>query len=1412
MVGDGFECAPNPCLDQGNNGGCHHTVTCTFDHTTGKPVCGRCPAGYSGDGVLCEQDPNPCLQANGGCDLLASCMYDQGVRACGSCPEGFKGTGETACRAPVESCATGHGGCDAQTTCRDDEAGPVCGPCPAGYDGTGATTCVDHDACADQPCFPGVSCTDLPPPAGALGFECGQCPEGYRGDGSHCEACSLRVRIDSTTALGGNQGAPLMMRRVYDNRVIGVSDGLEQDCVSTQGMTFEWSGWSGSDGASLQLDREVHKVNTPRLFLPQDSLQVEVYHLRLTAWLTGAPELHASASLTIHVTLLPLEVHIAGGSLSTSSSTLIRLDASSSYDPNGDDGPPLTFSWTCASDSVDGICFHAAPASDAAALPAVISVESWAPCSEGVRPTCAVLELYLPGAEAAPSTGSGGHQAGRRYTFWCTVAKGERRAEAQTDVVVYDDKPELPFIVMAPSQTVMDPKSSTTLSAHVTSAHGNLKVLWEVSNSSKAAVTPLDLAAVTLTSLHQPVLVLEGGSLRPGWEYNFRLTASDSAGSSSAVMKVRVNRPPRCCAGAVTGTGLSISPGGVPPARGGRWRWRDDGVVTGVVLEEEFVVVAEGWEDDPDDLPLQYMLTYEVLVNSGRARTLLEYTPSTRQAFVAPQVGLAEQNHNVTLWLHTRDMLGASSTAWALIEVTPGAPIDTPQEQDLYIEQLLARGQEEMAAGAEEAAFILVDGVAACLNDAESEGRGGTQPARQRAAALELARDLITALPITASSTDRFAESVSQLVAQPEQLANASFHMALDLLQSLTAAPAATSAAAATSICTALSSLVLVPTANGTRDAGYAAAALAALSSLAHVLAEGLSPGQQPARVQAEQLAASAQVATTDPTFSQLFTETMVGSPLLSASNDEEVPPALSLPQTMAETVAAAIEVQTVLLLSRTDPHSGGAAGVKAVAASGLVEILLEDTGSGEEIPVRDLEVALHISLPLLPQGAAAAASDLAEAEGNLGCWWWDPTQGEYSDAGCVALPNPAPPGAGLYWRESNISVLTGLAKEVEGGDGLQRSWGFWNTTQMAHCVEDWGAVHVEYHGADAGHRKYIGDSCEVVSEGNTLDCWWVWTRARFEGPGCVHAPTQECLCTHLTEFQTLRKLEVGEVERGPGKVTIMEEKELTSTSLQDVAESSLLLIILGALMMGALVVWVMSNHFHTHERMRLATLLFNAGERSISFKPLESQEAWAAEDAGSTVLWTWTIKDNGLYFGHAYSTSGARSMWKLSLTHVKAGKGKPVKPRVAGRGRRSTLHVETPSTYSMFFKEHASLRMRASQLVTDEPLKPTTADTRDDAMTNRQDDTMADLSHDATANRQDATMADLSHDATANRQDDTMADLSHDATANRHAAKALPVPPCLGSPHSECGGATSDNAEAELPNGQTPPSTVVSF
>ena len=58
--------------------------------------------------------------------------------------------------------------------------------CAEGYAGRFCKSDIDACEVNGQPCYPGITCEDLPAPAGISGYKCGPCPSGYSGDGTKC--------------------------------------------------------------------------------------------------------------------------------------------------------------------------------------------------------------------------------------------------------------------------------------------------------------------------------------------------------------------------------------------------------------------------------------------------------------------------------------------------------------------------------------------------------------------------------------------------------------------------------------------------------------------------------------------------------------------------------------------------------------------------------------------------------------------------------------------------------------------------------------------------------------------------------------------------------------------------------------------------------------------------------------------------------------------------------------------------------------------------------------------------------------------------------------------------------------------------------------------------------------------------
>ena len=90
------------------------------------------------------------------------------------------------------------GTCDFSITSNDIFTIVPC-TCPTGY--VGSYCELDEDGCADNPCFTGVQCSDVPASQLATtpaGFSCASCPVGMVGDGQTCGGmlyCSKHLYI-----------------------------------------------------------------------------------------------------------------------------------------------------------------------------------------------------------------------------------------------------------------------------------------------------------------------------------------------------------------------------------------------------------------------------------------------------------------------------------------------------------------------------------------------------------------------------------------------------------------------------------------------------------------------------------------------------------------------------------------------------------------------------------------------------------------------------------------------------------------------------------------------------------------------------------------------------------------------------------------------------------------------------------------------------------------------------------------------------------------------------------------------------------------------------------------------------------------------------------------------------------------
>lgn len=237
-------------------------------------------------------------------------------------------------------------------------------------------------------------------------------------------------------------------------------------CSAATALSFSWVG-DTSNGEPIPLTFAANQVNSKTLVLPPRSLAtfaVSRFVFRTCYAGNAEARLCGLAETAFVATVTPLVVALVGGN-TTVGDGVVAIDASRSFDPDGEPGDTL-FEWAC-DPPPEPLVGAAHPP-----IPNYLGCQSadGSPAPMGSQ-TDPVLRLRFLGAP----------RRGANYTLSVTLTKGDRIATASVWlVVVAKSLPPVISIERLPSEKI-NPGQKLTLRASVASdSPETLSTLWSV--------------------------------------------------------------------------------------------------------------------------------------------------------------------------------------------------------------------------------------------------------------------------------------------------------------------------------------------------------------------------------------------------------------------------------------------------------------------------------------------------------------------------------------------------------------------------------------------------------------------------------------------------------------------------------------------------------------------------------------------------------------------------------------------------------------------------------------------------------------------------------------------------------------------------------------------------------------------
>jgi len=287
----------------------------------------------------------------------------------------------------------------------------------------------------------------------------------------------------------------------------------------------------------------------------------------------------------------------------------------------------------------------------------------------------------------------------------------------------------------------------------------------------------------------------------------------------------------------------------------------------------------------------------------------------------------------------------------------------------------------------------------------------------------------------------------------------------------------------------------------------------------------------------------------------------------------------------------------------------GGAAGFcltlacafRDAGSSGTAQLGFSGSG-GAAVAVANLSALVYAELPT---PAASLAGVVAAPV------FWNVTEGAYSSAGLVAIPNPAPAAAVLDWvagfaatTDDALPLAWDLSLDGCEGASLDCGNAANRSSAIALCPSAPRAGAAVKCGAQRSGiiRAWVGCGCPLWNASS--GCSWNVSTQSFAGGACVLANVTRIGTRHLTAFA---------VQTGPPEIKTLSASDLVSISPQDLVHIKGILIVVCVLFAGMHFFSLLLSKMDQRDYDRLHSIAFSGrmGHAAVSVDK-ERQ------------LWTW--------------------------------------------------------------------------------------------------------------------------------------------------------------------------------------------